>query len=75
MLVTNLACHPYRKIWDVTIQSGTCIHTLPFTIFAAFSSAISDIIIFSLPQQVIWKLQMPSRQKLQVSALFCIGLL
>ena len=38
-------------------------------------NAVSDFVVLLIPQQTIWKLQMPLTRKLSVSALFMIGLM
>ncbi|MCJ1262841.1 hypothetical protein MMC22_002711 [Lobaria immixta] len=44
-------------------------------IAASIINSVCDFIILLLPQGVIWKLQMPIRRKLGISAIFLIGLL
>ena len=36
---------------------------------------INDVIVWGLPQAVVWRLQMDMVQKLIISALFAIGIL
>ncbi len=35
----------------------------------------SDVFLFALPVRLVWRLQLPARRKLAVSALFLVGLL
>jgi hypothetical protein len=45
-----------------------------FYVMSSFSIA-SDVFLFALPVRIVWRLQMPTRRKLAVSALFVVGLL
>lgn len=42
---------------------------------SAVINFLSDVIIFALPQQVIWGLRMTKGKKLGVAALFAAGIL
>ncbi|KAI0189773.1 hypothetical protein EV127DRAFT_340810, partial [Xylaria flabelliformis] len=72
LILANTVCTPWERNWNPLIE-GHCINgKLPLTVSAALNSA-SDIIIFILPQTVIWKLNMTRRQKLGCSVIFAIG--
>ncbi|KAI0168536.1 hypothetical protein BJ166DRAFT_259214 [Pestalotiopsis sp. NC0098] len=69
-------CSPLDKNWNPIIP-GKCFNPNPTGTSVAVSvfSLTFDIIIFLLPQRVVWKLQMSRQKKIGVSALFGIGLL
>ncbi|KAI0549280.1 hypothetical protein F4679DRAFT_547407 [Xylaria curta] len=72
LILANTVCTPWEHNWNPLIE-GHCINgKLPLTVSAALNSA-SDIIIFILPQAVIWKLNMTRKQKLGCSVIFAIG--
>jgi hypothetical protein len=45
-----------------------------YYIMSTFNIA-SNVFLFALPVRLVWRLQMPARRKLAVSALFLVGLL
>jgi hypothetical protein len=69
-------CTPREKIWNKLYEGGYCIQNPSARNFAGgFIAAISDLIIFILPQNVIWRLNMSTQRKIGVSILFTFGLL
>ena len=68
-------CKPIAKAWNPLITNGHCIDTLATDTAAGAINSLSDIVILVLPQVSIWRLQMALRRKIQISALFLIGLL
>ncbi|KAM0803469.1 hypothetical protein BDR22DRAFT_970763 [Usnea florida] len=67
-------CKPIAKAWNPLITNGHCIDTLATDTAAGAINSLSDIVILVLPQVSIWRLQMALRRKIQISALFFIGL-
>ncbi|KAI1154181.1 hypothetical protein F4825DRAFT_472892 [Nemania diffusa] len=73
LILANLLCTPPEHAWD-PLTEGHCNDVKrPEVVGAALNSA-SDVIIFVLPQTVIWKLRMSRKQRLGYSILFAIGL-
>lgn len=68
-------CHPREKYWNVLISTGHCANPYIANIVVAAMNSFSDFVILLLPQGVIWKLQMPLKRKIGVSAIFLTGLL
>ena len=66
-------CSPTEKFWNPFIH-GECMDLGSTYITSAVFSAATDIAILLLPQHAIWRLRMPTKQKLGVSAVFLIGL-
>ncbi|KAI1822462.1 hypothetical protein F4861DRAFT_550730 [Xylaria intraflava] len=75
VVVENLSCTPYQKIWDVTISGGSCIVRKGLHIPAAAINLAADTIILILPQKTIWSLQMSKKNKIGLSLVFTIGFL
>lgn len=73
--ITIFPCNPREKFWNVLITDGHCLNMDVVNIAASVINSVSDFVILLLPQGVIWKLQMPFRRKLGISAIFLIGLL
>lgn len=69
------ACSPIAKAWDPLITEGHCLPTLVFINASSAINSISDIAILILPQTVIWKLQLSTKKKAQVSIIFLVGIL
>ncbi len=74
ILLSNLACTPYKRNWDKTVQ-GKCWDIKIIGITTAVINFIIDVIILALPQKVIWGLQMSKRKKFGFSIIFAVGLM
>lgn len=68
-------CNPREKYWNLLIETGHCYNRNAANISAGAVNSFSDFVILLLPQRVIWKLQMPLKRKLAVSAVFLTGFL
>ena len=66
-------CHPRKKLWDPLRTSGSCIDINPELLFTAIFNMITDFAILILPMPSIWKLQMPKKRKIMVTAIFGTG--
>lgn len=75
LLMQIWSCTPMRKSWDPLVTGGYCLDTSALNVSASSINVISDVAIFILPQAVIWRLNMPLRQKIQVSTIFLIAAL
>ncbi|KAI1384221.1 uncharacterized protein F4822DRAFT_434160 [Hypoxylon trugodes] len=74
VILPNVACHPHEKLWNPLLP-GKCIDTtFSGTLVSAFNFTV-DILLFVLPQKVIWGLQMSTKKKLGFSLIFIIGIL
>ena len=65
---------PRDKIFNPRLQ-GRCVNINDAVIVTACINIGSDVSIFVLPLARIWRLQMPLRRKVGVSAIFAFGLL
>ncbi|MCJ1326381.1 hypothetical protein MMC10_003045 [Thelotrema lepadinum] len=72
-LVEIFACQPFNKIWDPLVTDGWCVNYISLEFYASLINTISDLVIFVLPQLVIWRLHMSLRRKVALSSLFVIG--
>lgn len=67
------ACDPIAMSYDVTITSGTCINRPSLYIATAVVNIISDVFLFCLPLPIVFKLQVPTRQKIGLILIFLLG--
>ncbi|KAI0974904.1 hypothetical protein F4678DRAFT_421202 [Xylaria arbuscula] len=73
LIVLNVQCTPHSLIWDKTL-AGSCIQQKLHDLIAAVLNLLMDLIIFALPQRVIWRLQLPLRKRFGLSLVFAIGI-
>ena len=66
-------CTPRGRSWNKRIP-GHCVGRTNIIYTAAFN-VISDVIIFVLPLNKIWRLQMSLKRKIGISLIFSTGLL
>lgn len=74
MFVVIFQCNPRAKFWEPTLP-GHCINIDVVDIVTAAINVLSDIVLLLLPLTCIWQLQMQSRSKVAVSAVFFTGIL
>ncbi|KAJ2971761.1 hypothetical protein NUW58_g9327 [Xylaria curta] len=74
LILVNLACTPIEYSWDRTIEGYCRIETGKTSLSAAVFAFVTDVIIFFIPQRIIWTLNMTWRRKLGVSVVFALGL-
>ncbi|KAF2010559.1 hypothetical protein BU24DRAFT_60777 [Aaosphaeria arxii CBS 175.79] len=67
------ACVPRHKIWDST-ASGRCLDWPIVLTIGNTVTFISDVIIWAVPQRIIWRLHLNRSKKWGLSALFTIGI-
>ncbi|KAI1743158.1 hypothetical protein F4680DRAFT_409324 [Xylaria scruposa] len=67
------ACTPREKIWNVLLTEGTCIDNSAALISSSGINLVSDTAILILPLATIFKLQMSTKNRLQVGGVFAIG--
>ena len=73
---TLFECFPISQVWNTFYgQPRHCYDYLPMFMATAISNMIIDILIILLPWHMIWKLQMPTRQKIAVGVIFTLGAL
>lgn len=68
-----IQCFPLRADWDTSVKYPNCVNLgVASTILAAFN-VLTDLIILVLPMPLLWRLQKPTREKLEIMAIFLCG--
>ncbi|KAI1412961.1 hypothetical protein F5Y13DRAFT_162195 [Hypoxylon sp. FL1857] len=70
----NAKCKPYEKNWN-SLLPGTCVDYKPIDVASAIFNLVADVLIFILPQKVIWSLRMSLNRKIGLSIVFTMGVL
>lgn len=74
IILLNMQCRPHEAIWKFYLPSRC--YSLPDVMLTSASVQVaSDIIMFVLPQRIIWHLQMTWQKKLGISVIFGVGIL
>ncbi|KAL4900222.1 hypothetical protein BDW74DRAFT_162298 [Aspergillus multicolor] len=73
VLTAAFQCRPVAKAWDTSIQ-GTCVNINVFYLANAALNILTDLLTYTLPVRVIFKLQMPRKQKIALIFILCLGL-
>ncbi|KPM40576.1 hypothetical protein AK830_g6011 [Neonectria ditissima] len=66
-------CNPPRKAFDFKVQGGKCTDAAILYMATAVSNIITDGILFVLPIRMVYKLHMPTAQKIGAIVVFGIG--
>lgn len=78
MVVNLVQCHPTPYFWEQYGSKdvkGSCIDVEAYFMGNGIAEAITDFIILCAPFYHVWKLHMPTPQKLAVAGIFSLGLL
>ena len=67
------SCRPIAKAWDASISTGTCINRPAVYYATAIVNIVTDLAILGIPIPVVWKLQMPTQQKIGLILMFTVG--
>lgn len=69
-------CTSRGKIWNPLNEDGSCsINMRAYVLSSGIINLISDIILFVLPQKIIWTLHLSKHNKVGISLLFAVGIL
>ncbi|KAI0010708.1 hypothetical protein F4779DRAFT_627000 [Xylariaceae sp. FL0662B] len=74
VIAINFACTPRERIWRRWIP-GSCINTDAFNIFIATFHLAFSLAMLLIPQRIIWKLLLTTRQKIGISFVFSVGVI
>lgn len=74
IILLNMQCRPHEAIWKFYLPSK-CYSLPDVMLTSACVQVASDIIMFVLPQRIIWHLQMTWQKKLGISVIFGAGIL
>ncbi|KAI1110018.1 hypothetical protein F5Y14DRAFT_466145 [Nemania sp. NC0429] len=72
LITANITCKPFAKLWDKTLP-GTCSDNNAFDVATATFNLLSDLLTLLLPQPVIWRLNLATKKKIGIAAIFAIG--
>lgn len=67
-------CRPREKFWNRVLQ-GSCYNRTALSLSTGFFNIFSDFALLMLPLWSIWKLHVPVKKKLGLSAVFASGML
>lgn len=76
VMVIIFSCSPINASWRLAVAaepSTKCVNRPLNYLFQASLNIISDIFIVCLPAPLVWKLQMPLRQRLSLIGVFALG--
>lgn len=73
-ILAFLGCTPFARNWNKTIP-GHCVNLVMFFRWNGICNLIIDVLILLLPLPMVWRLRVPSRQRLELSGIFLLGLL
>ena len=69
------ACRPIAYNWDTSIPGGHCTSKEAAYLSSACINLAIDILIVALPMPVLWNLQLVTKKKIILSAIFGMGAL
>ncbi|CZT17528.1 uncharacterized protein RCC_03362 [Ramularia collo-cygni] len=72
-VVTVLQCQPLAAYWDTSIQ-GKCLNFRKLNLASAIGHIITTVLLISLPQPLIWRLNMSWRKKIAYSSICALGI-
>ena len=71
-MVNLLQCLPINALWDPTV-TPTCVNLDVELIIVSSINVITDFSILCLPMPLVWRLNMTTARKLQVTGMFLLG--
>ena len=75
VLATCLICKPISYYSDKTIPGGHCGNLPAFILYMAVVNLLLDFMVVILPLPMLWKLQMKTKRKIELSIVFGMGLM
>ncbi|KAF2653636.1 hypothetical protein K491DRAFT_680306 [Lophiostoma macrostomum CBS 122681] len=74
-MATIFRCVPREKIWNKLLPGGHCVSNEWYIPSSGMINTVSDFLTLVLPAKALWNLQIPTKQKFRVLALFGTGIL
>ncbi|KAL4789236.1 hypothetical protein BDV19DRAFT_383279 [Aspergillus venezuelensis] len=74
VLAAAFQCNPIPKAWYGDAMKGHCININIFYLANAALNILTDLLTYTLPVRVIFRLQMPRKQKIALVFILCLGL-
>lgn len=77
MVAVWASCSPVQFAWDPSIEDGTCNLMLQgaLAIVTGGWTVIVDLWYAAMPWYLLWKLQMPRREKILIGSCMSFGVL
>jgi hypothetical protein len=70
---TNVYQRPIAASWNPTILNHKCISLRVYFLASGVLNCFSDFFVFLFPVKMLWELQLPTKQKWGVIAVFSSG--
>jgi hypothetical protein len=71
-----IRCNPVRAQWDLeAAKTAKCLDWLIILKLTVVYEVIAEIVLFTLPLPIVFKLQMATAKKIQIIVFFGLGLL
>lgn len=71
-----LECVPISEAFKNAPGMGgnpKCINAIPMYLSQVYSDVVLDVLILAIPIPLVWKLQLPVKQKIAVLGIFLLG--
>lgn len=66
-------CSPIKFLWDQSIPGGKCININAFYLANAALNIFTDFLTYTLPMPMLWRLQLPKRQRIGLIIILGLG--
>lgn len=73
VFVTVFQCRPVESAWDFTIEGRKCLDYVNYLYASSALNVATDIILCVLPWPCLWRLNMPTKQRMILCLLFAGG--
>ncbi|KAF2747111.1 hypothetical protein M011DRAFT_403147 [Sporormia fimetaria CBS 119925] len=73
IFVTIFQCQPVAAAWDFTIRDSRCISFVDYLYASSAISVTLDVVLCVLPWPFLWRLNMPTKQKVLLCLLLGAG--
>ena len=73
IIAQAFSCIPIRAFWDHTVKHKTCINSAAIWFSNAVFGIVMDLCLIITPIPVLKSLHLPTRQKIALIMVFCIG--
>ena len=65
-------CNPLSDLWEKPTGQQNCID-ISINYYYAITTIVLDVLVLCMPWPIVWRLQMPLRQKVAVMGIFMLG--
>lgn len=74
VFLLQFACTPYEAAWNKFVAGARCVELGPWQDLSGGLHLVSDLVIFVLPQNMIWGLNISIKKRIGHAAVFGLGL-